>query len=335
MNGQPRILLISAGTRHSRDRLRPLEAAGFELIGHHELDNTRNEALLADSLDGAWATIAGSEAYTRSVLENAPSLRVIARFGVGYDGIDVPAATEQGVVILTAPGANAESVADFTLTLMLACLRRLAAVDHAVRSGDWRETRLASDLASATVGIVGLGRIGREVAKRLTGFGCRILAVEPEPDVDFCARLGIELAALEETLPEVDVLTLHVPLTVETRQLIGARELAAMRPEAVIVNTCRGGVVDEAALIDALDSGRIAGAGLDVFEEEPLPVDHPLSRLPNVILSGHAATFTRLSVQRIADAIVASLLAFHGGKLPSGCVNPEALQPLLEQGGTW
>jgi D-3-phosphoglycerate dehydrogenase / 2-oxoglutarate reductase len=334
MNGRLRILLISAGTRHTRDRLQPLQAAGFDLIGHYELDNTRNEALLAGALDGAWATIAGSEAYTRTVLESAPSLKAIARFGVGYDRIDVPAATERGVVVLTAPGANAESVADLALTLMLACLRRLPGVDQAVRSGEWRLTTLSADLASATVGIVGLGRIGRAVARRLTGFGCRILAAESEPDLEFCARLDIELGALDELLPEVDVLTLHVPLTAETRHLIGARELAVMRPEAVIVNTCRGGVIDEAALIDALESGRIGGAGLDVFEVEPLPVGHPLTRLPNVVLSGHAATFTRLSVQRITDAVVASLLDFHGGRLPSGCVNPQALQPLLGRGGT-
>jgi D-3-phosphoglycerate dehydrogenase / 2-oxoglutarate reductase len=334
MNGRPRILLISAGTLHTRERLRPLEAAGFELMGHHELDNTRNEAALTDALDGAWATIAGSESYTRAVLEGAPSLKAIARFGVGYDRIDVSAATERGVVVLAVPGGNADSVADFALTLMLACLRRLRAVDEAVRSGEWRLTTLSADLASATVGIVGLGRIGRAVARRLAGFGCRMLAVESEPDLDFCARLDIELAALDDVLPEVDVLTLHVPLTAETRHLIGARELAVMRPEAVVVNTCRGGVIDEAALIDALESGRISGAGLDVFEEEPLPTDHPLSRLPNVVLSGHASTFTRLSVQRITDALVAGLLDFHGGRLPTGCVNPEALLPLLGRGGT-
>jgi D-3-phosphoglycerate dehydrogenase / 2-oxoglutarate reductase len=334
MNGRPRILLISAGTRHTGDRLHPLEAAGFDLVQHYELDNTRNEALLANALDGAWATIAGSEAYTRTLLEQAPSLRAIARFGVGYDGVDVPAATELGVVVLTAPGANADSVADFALTLMLACVRRLRAVDEAVRSGEWRRTELAGDLASATVAIVGLGRIGRAVATRLNGFGCRIVAVESQPDLDFCGRFGIELAALDEALAEVDVLTLHVPLTAETRHLIGARELALMRPTAVVVNTSRGGVVDEAALIEALADGRIGGAALDVFEEEPLPVNHPLSRLPNVVLSGHAATFTRLSVQRITDAVVAGLLALHGGRLPSGCVNPEALQPLIGGGGT-
>jgi D-3-phosphoglycerate dehydrogenase / 2-oxoglutarate reductase len=334
MNGRLRIVLISAGTRHTGDRLHPLEAAGFDLVHHYELDNTRNEALLAHALDGAWATIAGSEAYTRLVFESAPSLKAIARFGVGYDGIDVSAATERGVVVLTVPGANADSVADFALTLMLACVRRLRAVDEAVRSGEWRLTELAGDLASATVGIVGLGRIGRAVATRLNGFGCRILAVESEPDLDFCARFDIELAALDEALAEVDVLTLHVPLTAETRHLIGARELALMRPTAIVVNTSRGGVVDEAALIEALEDGRIGGAALDVFEEEPLPVDHPLSRLPNVVLSGHAATFTRLSVRRITDAVVAGLLELHGGGLPSGCVNPEALQPLVRGGGT-
>jgi D-3-phosphoglycerate dehydrogenase/(S)-sulfolactate dehydrogenase len=334
MNGRPRILLISAGTRHTADRLHPLEAAGFDLVHHYELDNTRNEALLAAALDGAWATIAGSEAYTRTVLEQAPSLRAIARFGVGYDGVDVPAATEQGIVVLTAPGGNADSVADFALTLMLGCLRRLLATDEAVRSGEWRRTELAGDLASATVGIVGLGRIGRAVASRVAGFGCRILAVESAPDLEFCARSGIELGALDEVLPEIDVLTLHVPLTAETRHLIGARELALMRPTAIVVNTSRGGVIDETALIAALASGGIGGAGLDVFEVEPLPVDHPLGRLPNVVLGGHVSTFTGLSVQRTTDEVVASLLELHGGRLPSGCVNPEALQPVLGGGGT-
>jgi D-3-phosphoglycerate dehydrogenase len=317
-----RVLLLSHTAQHARGRLAPLEDTGFELVERFDLDQTGDEDALVAALDGVWATVAGSEHYTRGVLGRSPSLRAIARCGVGYDAVDVEAATDHGVAVLTTPGANAEAVADLALTLMLACLRRLLVLDRTARAGGWRPNELARDLAGATVGIVGLGAIGRAVARRLHGFGCRILAVEPFPDLEFCERYEVGLRTLDELLPEVDVLTLHAPLSGETRHLIGERELALLKPSAVVVNTSRGPAIDEAALLAALRAGRIAGAGLDVFEHEPLQASDPLTALQQVVLSGHAATFTEGAVASTIDAVVANLLELAAGRVPRGCVNP-------------
>jgi D-3-phosphoglycerate dehydrogenase / 2-oxoglutarate reductase len=330
--GAPRrwIALISETAQLGLEHLRPLEDAGFELVDRYELSGVVAEDELIAGLRGVWATVAGSEPYTRRLLEQCSELRAIARCGVGYDAIDVPAATREGVAVLTTPGANAEAVADLTLTLALACVRHLLDLDDVVRSGGWRPNALFADLAGASVGIVGLGTIGQAVARRLSGFGCRILAVEAAPDLAVCSTLGIELTTLERLLPEVDVLTLHVPLTAETHHLVSTGELALLRPGAIVVNTARGGVLDTAALVEALTSGRLGGAGLDVFEDEPLPAGHPLLELPNVVLTGHAATFTRGGVGQTLDAVVRNLLALDAGTAPAGLVNPGAA-PALER----
>ncbi len=319
-----RIALISETAQLGFERLAPLEEAGFDLVDRYELVGVVDEDELIAGLQGFWATVAGSEPYTRRVLAACGELRAIARCGVGYDAIDIPAATERGVAVLLTPGANADAVADLTLALMLACIRHLLDLDGVVRSGGWRPSALFGDLGGATIGIVGLGGIGQAVARRLKGFGCRILAVESSPDQVFCAELGIGLTTLESLLPEVDVLTLHVPLTEATRHLISTEELALLPAGAIVVNTARGGVVDTVALVEALSSGRLGGAGLDVFEEEPLPGGHPLLTLPNVVLSGHAATFTRGGVGNTLDAVVRNLLELDAGTAPAGLVNPGA-----------
>jgi len=171
------------------------------------------------------------------------------------------------------------------------------------------------------------------VARRSSGFGCRLLAVEPDPDHDFCREYGVELVELETLLPQVDVLSIHVPLTTSTRKLIGARELALLKPSAVVINTSRGGLLDEQALIDALASGRLAGAGLDVYEHEPLTADHPLTSLDNVVLSPHAASFSRLSVARMLSSVSTSLTDAAEGRLPTGCINPDAWATAREPHG--
>lgn len=294
------------------------------MVDGYDVDAVDQDALAA-ALSNVWGVVAGPERYTRELFDRAPSLRVVMRTGVGFDGVDVEAATTHGVAVLTTPSANADAVADFTLALMLAGLRRLRTLDDAVRSGKWRAAGISGDLSGATVGVVGLGAVGRAVVRRLAGFGCLVIAAEPMPDLNFCQRWGIELAPLADLLPRVDVLTLHAPLTPDNHHLIGARELALLRPSCILVNTARGGLVDEAALVAALKSGRLAGAGLDVFESEPLPVDHPLAGLTNVTLSSHEASFTRRGITSILDAAVASLLDFSAGRLPEGCVNPQVL----------
>ncbi len=280
--------------------------------------------------------IAGSETYTEPVLARLPDLRIIARCGVGFDAIDVEAATAHSVAVSTTPDANSDGVADLALALMLACLRRILLNDHCARAGAWRPPGLSGDLSYATVGIVGLGRVGRNVARRVSGFGCRLLAVELYPDHDFCHQYGVELVELETLLPQVDVLSVHVPLTKSNRKLIGVRELALLKPSAVVINTSRGGIIDEQALVDALTDERIAAAGLDVYEHEPLNSDHPLTSLGNVVLSPHAASFSRLSVTRMLSSVAASLTDAAEGRLPTGCINPDAwaTAPPVESGTT-
>lgn len=321
--------------RHCETDLQRLTDAGFELAEAFHLKATSTPAEMTEALQGVWATVAGSEPYPREVLEQATDLQAIARCGVGYDAVDVSAATERGIAVLITPHGNFDAVADFALTLILACLRRLLLLDATVRAGSWRSADLASDLYGATVGIVGLGRIGQAVARRLQGFECRILGVEPYPDRAACTRLGIELMSLDEMLPQVDVLTLHTPRLPETTGLIGAATLARMKPSAVLVNTSRGGIVDEVALCQALTAGTLAGAALDVFAREPLPPDHPLLRCPNLILTGHMSSYTRLATQRTIAEVVDNLLAVAAGDIPEGCVNPAALaspEPLAGRG---
>ena len=297
---------------------------GLSVIERYELAHASSEDELVRGLDGTWATVAGSERYTRAVLQATPALKAIFRFGTGSDAIDIAAATDAGVAVITTPAVNAEAVADMALVLMLACIRRLPTLDKAVRTGAWRADGPTRDLAGATVGVVGLGAIGRAVTRRLRGFGCRVLALEPHPDQEFCVRYEVELSDLDTMLPRSDALTLHAPLTEATRRLIGARELALLPRHAVVVNCARGELIDQAALVSALHEHRIAGAGLDVFEREPVPEGDPILTAPNTLLSGHISSFTELGLDRMADAVVANVREVLAGRIPASCLNPEA-----------
>ena len=249
-----------------------------------------------------------------------PSLRIVANFGVGYDSVDVPEATRRGIVVSNTPDVLTEATAELTIALMLALLRRVVEGDRLVRRRDeWALAptfMLGEDLAGKTLGIVGLGRIGREVARLAEAFGMRVVHTRGSGPYG-------ELP-LDRLLAEVDVVSLHVPLTPETRHLIGAPELGLMRPSAVLVNVSRGPVVDEAALVDALVEGRIAGAALDVYEHEP-EVSAGLLGLENVVLSPHLGSSTHVAREAMgmlcADALEAVLLR---DELPANAVNPEA-----------
>ena len=318
-----KVVVISENAVHARSHLERLATAGFELVDLSALGRSPDESELIAALQGAWAVVAGGgEMYSRRVLEASEGLRVIARSGVGYDAVDVTAATDHGVAVVITPGANAEAVADYALGLMLASLRRITMADADVRSGRWRSGAPPRDLFGAAVGIVGFGRIGQAVARRLRGFECRVLVVEPFPDRAASAALGVELTTLDELLPRVDVLTLHVPLAGGTHHLIGEHELRLMRPTATLVNTSRGSVVDGAALAAALREGVIAGAALDVFEREPLPENDELAALPGVLLSGHLAGFSAGALSAVLGGVVDSLIELDRGHLPAGCVNP-------------
>jgi phosphoglycerate dehydrogenase-like enzyme len=306
--------------------LRRLEAAGLEvvrLVGSTGGKLTEDE--LIGALPGVFATLAGSEPYTERVLAAAPGLRVIARWGVGFDAIDLDAASRHGVAVCTAVGANHEAVADYALALMCALQRGVVQNHRLITGGQWR-TEFRPGLWRATVGIVGLGRIGQAVARRCRAFDMRILACEPAPDMAAVRQLGVELVSLEELLRRADLVTLHCPATPETRHLMNRERLALMKPTAHLVNTARGTVVDEAALYEALKTGRLAGAGLDVFEREPCTAA-PLFDLDNVVLSPHVAGVDATSEVAMADRAIDAILAVRQGQAPAAeCIlNPEAL----------
>ena len=318
-----RTIILSIGAAERiRDELERLD--GVEVVERYELSQTRDPQVVASGLDGAWAVIAGSEPYTREVFAAALDLKAVLRWGTGSDAIDIDAATDAGVAVVTTPGVNAEAVADMALALMLAAIRGLRQLDAVVRAGEWRVAGPSRDLAGATVGVIGLGAVGRAVVRRLRGFGCRVLAVEPNPDTEFVAESGVVLTELDAMLPQVDVLTLHAPLTPSTRGLIGARELALLPRHAILVNAARGDLVDQAALVTALESGQIAGAGLDVFEHEPPAPDDPILSAPNTILSGHVSSYTELGLDRTGEAVLANLEQLLAGEIPASSLNPDA-----------
>jgi phosphoglycerate dehydrogenase-like enzyme len=301
--------------------LQALRGAGFELVFPARAVQLTEDELLA-VLPGISAAVAGSEPYTRRVLAANPGLRVIARAGVGYDAVDVAAATEHGVVVTITPGTNQDAVAEHTFALILALAKELIPKHVGTRTGKW--PRMATlPLRGRTLGIAGLGRIGKAVALRGAAFGMRMLAYEPYPDRRFVEQHGITLVPLDRLLAESDYLTLHVPLTPESRYLINRQTLRLMKPTAFLINTSRGGLVQEADLLEALRARRIAGAALDVFEEEPPPVG-PLFELDNVVLSPHAAGVDTQSRDDMALSAAEAVVSLSRGEWPAEkVVNPE------------
>jgi len=303
-----------------------LEEAGFEVLSnpYHRL---YTEPELCAALDGVFATIAGNEPYTEQVFRAAKDLKVVARWGVGYDRVDVAAAPRHEVAIALAFGANHDSVADCTLVLMGAVAEKLIVHDRRVKSGGWgyEEHR---GLWRATVGIVGLGRIGQAVARRCRGFEMRVLAYDVKPNSAFGRDHDVTFVPLETLLREADFVTLHAPHTPDTTNLINRDRLAVMKPTAFLINTARGGLVDEEALYEALASGRIAGAGLDVFKHEP-PTGSPLLALANVVCTPHIGGSDLAAQEATAHRCLQSILAVAHGRNPGSeyLLNPEVLDP--------
>ncbi len=316
-------VLITCPVFTTRDDtpLRTLRNAGWDV--RWEPDGFRaDEDELIELLAAHDAVIAASEPYSRRVMEAAPRLRHVARWGVGFDKVDLPAATELGVLITTTQGANDWGVADHAFALMLGTARLLLEKDRVVRDGAWPRP-VGTDLWRATLGIVGLGRIGKGVALRGRGFEMTILAHEPYPDGAFVEQHGIELVTLEELLRRADFVSLHSPAGPATHHLMNAKRLALMKPTAFLVNTARGTLIDENALYAALTEGRLAGAGLDVREQEP-PRDTRFEALNNVILTSHIAGVTHGTVAAMAAMAAEAILTAANGRRPSGLLNPDA-----------
>jgi len=260
-----------------------------------------------------------TDAVDASLMESAPRLKAISNYAVGTDNVDLPAATARGIPVGNTPDVLTEATADLTLALILAAARRITEGDRYVRAGEWRTWEpgllLGHDLSGATVGIVGHGRIGRAVGRRLQGFGCELIYTSRGSD-----------APLTELLERADFVTLHAPLTDDSRHLIGAAELKRMKPTAHLVNTARGPLVDSHALARALAAGVLAGAALDVTDPEPLPGDHPLLDAPNLTVLPHLGSATHSAREAMAERAVDNLLATLSGERMPFCANPEVYE---------
>ncbi len=323
----------------SETGLAVLRERGIEIVSC--IGKSRRE--LCDALAEADGLVVRSETKVdRELLAAGPRLTVVARAGVGVDTIDVVAATEAGIVVLNTPGANTLAAAELTIALMLALVRRIPAAAASARAGEWDRRRfLGSELSGKTLGLVGLGRIGGAVATRAAAFGMRLVGWDPYLSPARAESLGVAALALEALLAESDVVSLHVPLNAQTSGMIDAAKLALMKPSAYLINSSRGGAVDEAALLEALDTGRIAGAALDVFAEEPPPRDGAGARLlrhPKVVATPHLGGSTREAAERIAVELARDLASVLFGGTAAGAVNApvaggaegEALLPFVD-----
>jgi D-3-phosphoglycerate dehydrogenase len=300
----------------------------------HEVINLEFGYALADlvtALRRAHVVISIYASITAEMVAEAPELQAIMTFGVGYDHLDVEAITQRGITIHNTRGANAEAVAELAVCLMLNLARRTCRASKLLKEGGWRRGEAfppwlsGTELWEKTLGLIGLGNIGQRVARMAHGFDMRILAFDPFVTKEFATGLGAELTDLDRVFQESDFVTLHVPLSAETAGLVNRERLRSMKPTAYLINTCRGPVIDEGALVEALEQGWIAGAGLDVFEEEPLPLEHPLLELDTVILTPHIGGFSEETLRTASMDVAKRVLQALAGEVPDNLVNQEAL----------
>jgi D-3-phosphoglycerate dehydrogenase len=309
-----------------------LEAAGVELLTSAGIEVDNRTGLTGEALQSALQEADGvivrsATKITAALLAEPGRLKAIARAGVGVDNIDVAAATRKGVVVMNTPGGNTVSAAEHTIALMMALARHVPSADAGMKAGKWdRNKYVGTQVTGKTLGVIGLGRIGREVADRALGLGMEVLAFDPFVTPEKAAELGYTaVASVGELVPEVDFLTVHVPLTAETKGLIGAKEFAAMKKSARVLNVARGGIIDEQALADALRLKTIAGAGVDVFTAEPPPPDHPLLTAPNIVLTPHLGASTVEAQENVAVEAAQLLADFLLRGIVANAVNMAAV----------
>lgn len=275
--------------------------------------------------------VLGTHRWTAALMDKASRLRLIALTSVGFDMVDIDAATERDILVTNTPDVLTDTVADLTFALMLAAARRICEMDRWLRAGQWKNagvTPMAWDIHHATLGVIGLGRIGSAVAHRALGFHMKVLYYDTVRKRDLERQHGYQFVDQETLLRESDFVTLHVPLLPETKGMMGATQLALMKPTAFLINTSRGPVVDERALIRALQEGRIGGAGLDVFEKEPVDLANPLLRMENVVVLPHVGSATDATRRAMLDLAINNVLAVLQGKPPLTPVNPEVVSGL-------
>ncbi len=312
---------FSEVTSEPEDRL--IEA-GYE-IARNPYGRPMTAEEMAPLLEGVDGCAAGVDDFSAPALAQADRLKVVARHGAGIDQVDIAECTRRGIVVANLPGANAEAVADMTLALMLAVARHISEGDRTTKAGQWVNT-YGVDLFQATVGILGLGRIGKGVAQRCRGFDAHVLAYDPYFDQAFAAQHGVDRAeSLDHVMRESDFVCLHMPVTEETRGIIDAKKISLMKPTAILVNTARGALVDEDALADALEEGRIFGAGMDVYAAEP-PTDSRLLKCDRTVTMPHVSSNTPGALLAMGNGVVDAILAVFNGQRPESVVNPEVYE---------
>ena len=309
-------VLVTATTYGVNDPVLRMELEGSvgEVVYNTSGKPMSSEQLIR-LLPGVDGYIAGLDAIDRTALDAADYLKVIARYGVGVDAVDLQAAQEKGIVVTNTPGANSSSVAELTVGLMIALLRNIPASIQATKSGEWSRLRGLS-LEGKTVGLVGFGAIGKQVARRLIGFGCRVIAFDPEAYSAEAVELGVELLPLADVVQRAEILSLHCPLTGQPRAMVNADFLAKMKAGSYLVNTARGELVDEEALYTALQAGKLSGAALDVFSKQPPEADNPLLRLPRVLATPHMAAHSDVATNAMGWMALNDCLAVLRGEEP-------------------
>jgi D-3-phosphoglycerate dehydrogenase len=299
---------VVATDRVSKKGLAPLREDGrFDVI---RFKDSSDPAFVTELGKAAGLIVRSATKVDAAVLDRAPRLRVVGRAGVGVDNIDVAAASERGVAVMNAPGGNTVSAAELTMALLLAVARRVTEADRTIREGKWERSRLRGvELRGKTLGVIGAGRIGWEVAERCRAFGMDVIVYDPYLPASRVEELRPHLVTLDRLIEGADVISLHVPLNAETKGLIDADALSRMKKGAFVLNASRGGVIDETALAQALGEGRIGGAGLDVYETEPLSPDSPLLTAPNLVLTPHLGASTKEAQVQVALEVARSMRA--------------------------
>ncbi len=325
----PTVLITTEALLHAEGRHADLlRDAGFEIVFPKNPELARglcSEAEGLDELSVADAVLAGSEYVTAGMLEQLPNLRVIARTGVGYDRIDVAAATAKGVVVTITPTANHAAVAEHALALLFAISKNVVVSDRLTRAGEWPRN-LIEPIRGKTIGIFGLGRIGRSMAARSAALGMTVIAHDPFPNQAFADENDIELVDFETLVSRSDVLTIHCPVDDSTRGAINRSVFARMKPTAILINTARGTIVNEADLVEALQTGQIKAAGLDVFEQEPPAKDNPLFALDNVVMTPHSAGADARAMRDMAIEAASCVVKLYRGEWPEGAVVNDQLR---------
>lgn len=319
-----KVVITARGVKPAGEQAQELlRNAGCEIIFPPKFGPLKGDELLG-AISGMDAVLASLDGYSADMLASpaAGRLKIISRWGVGYDAVDLSAATREGIVVTYTPGVLDDAVADYTFALLLALARRLPEGNAWMQRGEWKN-QWGDDIGGKTLGIVGLGRIGKAVARRAGGFDMRVLAYTPHPSAE-CR--GIEFVSLEKLLAESDFVSLHAALTPSSKGMIGEAQLRRMKRTAYLINTARGALLDEAALVRTLKENWIAGAALDVFTTEPLPAESVLRSAPNLLLSPHQSSYARGTGERVSLAAAQSIVDLMNGKKPQNVLNPEVFE---------